>query len=133
MKATVTRIEQKIWSAHHGRFIATGETMDVDMNTLEPQAKIAVGRFLKGPIPWSWIATAAALPGRALLVGLCLWRLAGAIKSNTISFGNSDLRPLGIDRATKSRALRALENAGLVKVAHQQGRFPKVTVLCARR
>jgi DNA-binding MarR family transcriptional regulator len=62
-------------------------------------------------------------------VGLCLWRLVGAMKSDTISFGNSDLRPLGIDRATKSRALRALEKAGLVKVARQPGRFPKVTVL----
>jgi hypothetical protein len=132
MKAVVTRIERKIWSPHHGSFIATGETMDVDINTLEPKAKIPSGRFLKGPIPWSWIAAAAALPSRALLVGLCLWRLVGAMKSDTISFGNSDLRQLGIDRATKSRALRALERAGLIKLTHQPGRFPKVTVLCAR-
>src|SRR5215471_93137 len=101
MKATVTRIERKIWSPHRGSFIATGETLDVDMNTLEPEAKIPVGRFLKGPIPWSWIAAAVALPSRALLVGLCLWRLAGAMKSETLSVGNSDLRPLDIDRATK--------------------------------
>lgn len=132
MKAMVTQIERKIWSAHRGRFIATGETMDVDINTLEPRAKIADGRFLKRPIPWSWITAAAALPSRALLVGLCLWRLVGAMKNDTISFGNSDLRQVGIDRATKSRALRALERAGLVKVAHQPGRFPKVTILGAR-
>jgi DNA-binding transcriptional ArsR family regulator len=106
--------------------------MDVDINTLEPRAKIADGRFLKGPIPWSWIAAAAALPSRALLVGLCLWRLVGAMKNDTFSFGNSDLRALGIDRATKSRALRALERAGLIKVARQPGRFPKVTLLGAR-
>src|SRR5262245_40657685 len=112
MKANVTRIERKIWSPHRGSFIATGETMAVDVKTLEPQARIPSGRFLKGPIPWSWIVAAAALPGRALLVGLCLWRLVGAMKSDTVSFGNSDLRPLGLDRATKSRALRALERAG---------------------
>lgn len=128
----VTRIERKIWRPARGGFIATGETMEVNMNTLEPQAKIVSGRFLKGPIPWSWITAAAALPGRALLVGLCIWRLVGAMKSDTISFGSSDLRQLGIDRASKSRALRALESAGLIKVAHQPGRFPKVTVLCAR-
>jgi DNA-binding transcriptional ArsR family regulator len=128
----VTRIERKIWSPHHGSFIATGETMDVDLNTLEPEAKIPSGRFLRGPIPWSWIAAAAALPSRALLVGLCLWRLAGAVKSDTVSFGNSDLRQLGIERATKSRALRVLERAGLIKVARQPGRFPKVTLLGAR-
>jgi DNA-binding transcriptional ArsR family regulator len=106
--------------------------MDVDLNTLEPEAKIPSGRFLKGPIPWSWIAAAAALPSRALLVDLCLWRLAGAAKSDTVSFGNSDLRQLGIERATKSRALRVLERAGLIKVARQPGRFPKVTLLGAR-
>jgi hypothetical protein len=106
--------------------------MDVDMNTLKPEAKIPDGRFLKGPIPWSWIAVAAALPSRALLVGLGLWRLVGAMKSDTILFGNSDLRLLGIDRATKSRALRSLEQSGLIKVVHQAGRFPKVTVLGVR-
>jgi hypothetical protein len=133
MKAMVTRIERKIWSPQHGSFVATGETTDADINTLEPKAKIPSARFLKGPIPWSWIAAAAALPCRALLVGLCLWRLAGAMKTDTVSFGNSDLRQLGVDRATKSRALRALERAGLIKVTHQPGRVPKVTVLGARR
>ena len=129
----MTRIERKIWSPNHGCFIATGETMDVDVKTLEPQAKIPSGRFLKGPIPWSWIAAAAALPSRALLVGLCLWRLVGAMKSDTVFFGNSDLRQLGVDRATKSRALRALERAGLIRVTRQHGRFPKVTLSGARR
>jgi hypothetical protein len=125
----VTRIERKIWSPHRGGFVATGEITDVDISSLAPKAKIPGGRFLKGPIPWSWIAAAAILPSRALLVGLCLWRLVGAMKSNTVSFGNSDLRQLGIDRATKSRALRVLEREGLIRVAHQPGRFPTVTVL----
>ena len=131
----MTRIERKIWNADRGSFTATGEVNDVDIDTLEPEAErpaITGGRFLKGPIPWSWIATAAALPGQALLVGLCVWRLVGATKRDTFSFGNSDLKPLGIDRATKSRALRALEQAGLIELAHQPGRFPKVTVLRAR-
>jgi hypothetical protein len=132
MEPTVTRIERKIWNPDRGSFTATGQTMDVDIDALEPEAvrlPVSGGRFLKGPIPWPWIAAAAALPGRALLVGLCVWRLAGAMKSQTVSFGNSDLKPLRIDRATKSRALRALEQAGLVKVARQPGRFPKVTLL----
>jgi len=133
MDATMTRVERKIWNADRGSFTAIGEVMDVDIDALEPEAErltVSGGRFLKGPVPWPWIAAAAGLPGRALLVGLCLWRLAGAMKSQTVSFGNSDLKPLRIDRATKSRALRALEQAGLVKVARQPGRFPKVTLLC---
>jgi hypothetical protein len=125
------RIERKIWSAHRGDFIATGETMDVDINApgRESKSSVSSGRFLKGPIPWFWVTAAMGLPGRALPVGLCLWRLVGAMRSDTVSFGNADLRPLGIDRAAKSRALRALERAGLIAVVHQPGRFPRVTVL----
>ena len=100
----MTRIERKIWNAERGGFTATGEAMDVNIDALEPpteRMRVAGGRFLKGPIPWPWIAAAAALPGQALLVGLCIWRLAGATKSQTVLFGDSDLKPLGIDRATR--------------------------------
>src|ERR1043166_8983167 len=68
--------------------------------------------FLKGPIPWWWIIQAAELPGKALIVGLCLWRLRGATKKNVISLGNSELKPFRVDRAAKSRALSALEEGG---------------------
>ena len=101
------------------------------MDKLQPAAErlpVSGVRFLKGPIPWAWITAAAALPGQALLVGLCVWRLAGAMKSHIVSFGNSDLKPLGIDRAAKSRALQALETAGLIAVARRRGRFPTVTL-----
>ena len=131
----MARIERQTWNAASGSFTATGETMDVDIDALKPATErlsIPRGRFLKGPIPWSWIAAAAALPGQALLVGLCVWRLAGATNSRTVSFGNSDLKPLRIDRAAKSRALHALEQAGLIKVARQPSRFPKITLLCDR-
>jgi hypothetical protein len=132
----MTRIERKIWNAERGGFTSTGQATDVNIDTLEPateRLRVAGDRFLKGPIPWSWIADAAALPGQALLVGLCVWRLAGAKKSHTVFFGNSDLKPLGIDRATKSRALRALERAGLIKITRQHGRFPTISLLCASR
>ena len=79
-------------------------------------------------MPWPWIVAAAALPGKALLVGLCLWRLAGAMKSRTVRLGNADLKPFGIDRAAKSRALSALEGAGLIEVAREPSRFPTVTL-----
>src|ERR1051325_2442121 len=72
--------------------------------------------YLKGPVPWSWIIAASSLPGSALRVGLCLWRLAGATKKTTFPFGNAELEPFGIDRPAKSRALDALEEAGLITV-----------------
>jgi hypothetical protein len=135
MGVTMTRIERKIWNADRGSFVATGQATDVNINTLEPvtqRLSVFGGRFLKGPIPWAWIAAAAALPGPALLVGLCVWRLAGAMKSHAVSLGNSDLKSLGIDRAAKSRALHALETAGLIAVARRRGRFPTVTLPDAR-
>ena len=69
-----------------------------------------------------------ALPGQALSVGLCLWRLAGAMGSRSVMLGNAELEPFGIDRATKCRALATLERAGLITVAREPGRFPTVTL-----
>ena len=94
----MTRIERKIWNAERGGFTGTGEVMDVDIDTLEPateRLRVTGDRFLKGPVPWSWIAGAAALPGQALLVGLCIWRLAGAKKE-----------PYGVFRQLRSQAAR---------------------------
>jgi hypothetical protein len=131
MEATLTRIERKIWNADRGSYIATGQTTDINIESLEATTQrlsVSDGRFLKGPIPWAWIIAAAELPGHALLVGLCIWRLAGATKSYNVSFGNSDLKPLGIDRAAKSRALQALETAGLISVARRRGRCTSQTL-----
>ena len=131
MEAKQTQIERLVWNAASGQFVTAGEPMTTDTATFETVADrlwVPPGRFLKGPVPWLWIVVAAALPGNALLIGLCLWRLAGAMKCKTVSLGNADLRPLGIDRASKSRALRALEGAGLIEVTRERGRFPKVTL-----
>ena len=86
-------------------------------------------RFLRGPVPWDWVILADGLRGRALVVGLCLWRLAGATGSRTVTLANSELEPLGIDRAAKSRALRALEQAGLISIQRKAGRWSMVTLL----
>ena len=85
--------------------------------------------FLRGPVPWDWVISAASLPGKALIVGLCLWRLRGAKKQDTVMLANSELGPVGIGRSSKSRALAALEEAGLIRVEHHPGRFPLVTLL----
>jgi DNA-binding transcriptional ArsR family regulator len=129
--AKQARIERWVWDSDSQTFAATGEAIDGDATSLEHLAEklsAAGGRYLQGPIPWPWIVAAAALPGRALVVGLCLWRLAGATKSRTVVLGNSDLEPFGIDRATKSRALAVLEDAGLIAVARHPSRFPAVTL-----
>lgn len=131
MAAKQVRVERLVWDACRGRFAPTGEVEEGDPPRLD-QLVIKVSRpralFLKGPVPWPWIVAAAALPGQALVVGLCIWRLAGARRSSTISLGSHDLIPFGVGRAAKSRALSALQKAGLVSVTSEPGRFPIVTL-----
>ncbi len=86
-------------------------------------------KFLKGPVPWWWIEKAARLPGSALVVGLALWRLAGALKSSTVRLANSETEALGVGRSAKSRALRVLEEASLITVERRPGCIPRVTIL----
>ena len=131
MPAKRVRIERRVWDSGSRRFATTGEAVEGEVFVLEQLADEllgSVGLFLKGPVPWHWIVTAAALPGKALIVGLCLWRLAGALKSRTVTLGNADLKPFGVDRAAKSRALVMLEDAGLIEVARAPSRFPSVTL-----
>src|SRR5437588_1131274 len=108
MAAKRARIERRVWDRDSQHFAATGEAQEGEVSALEQLAdklSSSAGRFLKGPVPWSWIVAASALPGKALIVGLSLWRLAGALKSRTVTLGNADLEPFGVDRAAKSRAL----------------------------
>jgi hypothetical protein len=84
--------------------------------------------FLRGPIPWDWIAVAERLPGKALTLGLCLWREAGRRQQRTVKLclRRLDL-PLG--RQPAQRALRHLEKAGLVSVLRKAGHGLEVTLL----
>ena len=86
-------------------------------------------RFLKGPVPWRWICKAAKLPGKTLEVGLALWRLSGAMKSDTVRLTNSEMEALGVDRNAKSRALKQLQKVGLISVQQDRGKIPVVTLI----
>lgn len=83
-------------------------------------------KFLKGPIPWPWIELAGSLPGKALSVGLAVWREAGCRNEGTVPLNLSNQR---IPRRTAQRGLQALESAGLVSIQHRDGRPPLVTLL----
>ncbi len=86
-------------------------------------------RFLKGPIPLAWLELAAQQPGKSLHVGIALWFFAGLTKTRNVRVSLSRLSGLGMDRHAGSRALRALEAAGLVTVERHPGRVPRVTLL----
>src|SRR5262245_14380246 len=89
-------------------------------------------RFLKGPVDWDWLLSAAELPGQALFVGLALQRLAGVERTRTVDFSLRGFRrhsgsPLG--RNTLRRGLEALEKANLIVVERSGKRALKITLL----
>lgn len=88
-------------------------------------------RFLKGPIPLSWLEAAARLPGKSLHAGVAIWYAAGLTRSASVPLSNVAGVSFGLDRNAKYRALDWLEGAGLVTVERKLGRAPVVTILNA--
>jgi hypothetical protein len=87
------------------------------------------GLFLRGPIPMPWLYEAAKLGISPLWVGCVLWHLAGLKKSHTFLVSNLHLHRWGIERRAKSRALKALSDAGLITIAGRGKRSPRVTIV----
>src|SRR5438270_12196241 len=88
-------------------------------------------RFLKGPVPWPWLARAMKLPGKALAVGLMLWLQRGLTGRRTVHFCLTGAAADGIPTTTARRAVRELEGAGLVAVRRKPGSGLEVTLLDA--
>jgi hypothetical protein len=86
-------------------------------------------RFLRGSVSWDWLVHAGRLPGRALHVGLLLWRSSSCQKSPVVNFRLGWGAELGLDRWATRRGLRSLEAAGLVAVQNRVGRDLLVELL----
>lgn len=86
-------------------------------------------KFVKGPIPLRWLATAASQPGKALHVAMALWFLVGLRRNRTVALSGALLSTFGVSRYAGYRGLKVLERAGLVSVIRCQGRLPTVELL----
>jgi hypothetical protein len=86
------------------------------------------GKFIAGPIDVQWVVQASRLV-KSLLVGLALWHLKRLRQADTFMVSNLMLQEWGVQPDAKSRALRALERAGLIRVERQGKRSPKVTLI----
>jgi hypothetical protein len=86
------------------------------------------GRFLKGPVDWDWLTAAARLPGRALHLAIAISYLEGFKQSGTVKLRPSVIRELGMDPHASYRALRQLEDTGLLSVVRARGKAPAVTM-----
>jgi hypothetical protein len=86
-------------------------------------------QFLRGPIPWQWLATAAKLPGKTFHVAVALWFVAGFRSKPQVKLTSKLLAGLGVTRKAKYRALERLEKAGLVLLDQVEGKNPRVTII----
>lgn len=87
------------------------------------------GPFIAGPITVSWIAKARPLGVTALWVALGLLHLKGLRRSNTFIVSNRKMEQWGVLPDAKSRALKSLERAGLIRVERRGKRNPIVTIV----
>jgi DNA-binding transcriptional ArsR family regulator len=87
------------------------------------------GKFIAGPIDVSWVVQAKRLGATPLLVGLALWHLKRLRQADTFTVSNLMLQEWGVQPDAKSRALRALERAGLIRVERRGKRSPHVTLV----
>jgi hypothetical protein len=88
--------------------------------------------FIKGPIPYAWIASACRLPGSGLHVAMSyrFYRDRFRFKRRGLRWGLRDIaRGLGISLRSVQYALHAAELAGLLAVERKPGCKPEVSVL----
>jgi hypothetical protein len=90
------------------------------------------GKFLRGPIPLSWLGRACRLSGaKVVAVALAVWFLAGLRgKREGLQLTKATLKHFGVvDRSAKYRALKELERAGLIRAERRRGKNPLVTIV----
>ena len=86
-------------------------------------------RFIRGPIPLSWLERACRQSGKSLNVALCLIYLYGITKNCVVRPSRRDQSYFFLSRQAYYAGLRALEGAGLVKVDRCRGRKITVTLI----
>jgi len=87
------------------------------------------GKFIAGPLDVAWLCKAKPLGATPLLVGLALWYLKGLRKTNTFIVSNILMKEWGVSPDAKSRALRKLEEAGLIAIERRGKRSPQISLL----
>ena len=87
------------------------------------------GKFVMGPIPWSWLVKASQIDSRTVYIVLVIFFYKGVQKQKRFKISNKLLSELGINRQAKSRALKGLEDSGLIKIYPQKGGSPLVEII----
>ena len=106
---------------------AVAREIGVDASFIVNQNKLN-DRFLKGSILLEPLATASCLPGKALAVYIALRHRCDLECKTTVSLPAALLRSFGVSRDAKARALRALEEVGLIQVKRSTGLAARITL-----
>jgi len=80
-------------------------------------------------LPWRLFVRVAPLVGKASVVYMILWREGMMHSTSVVNLTTTSLRPCGITRDEKIKALACLETEKLITVVRQRGKNPQVTVL----
>ena len=94
----------------------------------ESTSKQAAKFFLHPKIEMLWIEKTAQLGVPALMVGILLHFRSVWCGKDSVTLPKELLDKFHISRGVKQRALRSLEEAGLISVFQETGRSPVVTL-----
>jgi hypothetical protein len=86
-------------------------------------------KFIKGPIPFSWLQSASQSFGSGANVGIAIWFLVGVRKSRTVKISKEAIDLSGCTRQTFYKTLQQLEQIGLIAVRRKFGQRPTITIL----
>src|SRR3954454_5911626 len=136
----VTASDQPVWP--DALFLAPEDWSDVPdalipvrpLGSSGPEGRARAAKreaqFIKGPLPLDWGAKAARAGHRhALPVLLALRYKTDTLRQPWVKPPAAVLRLLGVDKDARSRAIAALERAGLVQVQRRRGRPPLVRLV----
>jgi hypothetical protein len=113
-----------------------GQLIEVETIETKADAKAAAAKAKRDQrhvgFPWAYLVDVCRLPeGRAtLIVAIYIYRRVQVCKNRTVTLPGADLIRLGIDRDRKSRGLKQLARAGIIRIkANTPGHTAVVTLL----
>lgn len=96
---------------------------------LSPKIKRVGWKFLRGPIPWTWLSKASKVSEKGLHIAIGLWLIAGMSKKKTVKMQKKILQDLGVTRHAFYRARDKMEEVGLISVERKPGQTHLITLL----
>jgi hypothetical protein len=107
------------------RDLATGPDTGIELDT-GLRRRTLVEFFLKGPLPWSELAPALKLPGKAGTLWLLIAHRVTYLHDQWVTLPMYACEELGISEDARTDGLRHLEEAGLIAIQRPPGGYLKV-------